>query len=106
MSAARTKENKTVKEEEEEQEEEEEETLAGGPGLQVASTQTHRWKCADGCAPHGQKRASAAVEWLLLADTFPAQKPQDCVVVGGGEQIEKLEDGDVEEEGGGRESMD
>ena len=30
------------------------------------------------------------MDMLLLADPFPAQKPQDCVVVGGCNHIQKL----------------
>lgn len=35
------------------------------------------------------------MEMLYLADTFSTQKPQDCVVVGGGSQIQKLQDNDM-----------
>lgn len=30
------------------------------------------------------------MDMLCLADSFPAQKSQDCIVVGGGNHIQKL----------------
>lgn len=42
-------------------------------------------------ASHSQRTGLTGVEVLHLADPFPAQEPQDCVVVGGGNHIQKLE---------------
>lgn len=43
------------------------------------------------CPSHSQKMGLTWTEMLDLADAFSAQKPQDCIVVSGGNQIEKLQ---------------
>lgn len=60
--------------------------LAGDPLLEVSQ----RMMGVD-WPSHYQRMGSTGAELLALADAFPAQEPQDCVVVGGGEQIQKLQ---------------
>lgn len=43
------------------------------------------------CPSHSQRTGLTGTEALHLADPFPAQEPQDCIVVGGGNHVQKLE---------------
>lgn len=43
------------------------------------------------CPSHSQKMGVTGIVMVDLADAFSAQKPQDCIVVSGGNQIQKLQ---------------
>ena len=70
--------------------------------------QEDEWKssvaCVD-CPSHSHRGLGLTeIDMLHSADPFPAQKPQDCIVVGGGNHVQELQGGDIEKEVRGGES--
>lgn len=70
-------------------------TLSRGSKFGSGCFQEGEWKssvaCVD-CPSHSQRLgADRDMDMLPLADPFPAQKPQDCVVVGGGNHVQELQ---------------
>ena len=70
--------------------------------------QEDEWKssvaCVD-CPSHSHRGLGLTeIDMLHSADPFPAQKPQNCIVVGGGNHVQELQGGDIEKEVRGGES--